>query len=202
VSPSIDPEREALLADSVGLALLVFLDRLTSAEGLAFARHDMFDVSFDEIGPIVGRTPNAARQLVSRAQRRVQGVGVTSDTERSQNRAVVDAFLEALCAGDFEGLIAVLDRNVLVHLDEVGTRPGAPREIRGALNWAKGAVAFSKFARFVQPALIDGHVGLVLAPGGRLSRALRFTITNGKISEVDAIADPARFDERDLAVVD
>lgn len=201
-SPSIDPEREALLADSVGLALLVVLDRLTPAERLAFVLHDMFDVSFDEIASIVRRTPTAARQLASRARRRVQGVGANSDSTRSQNRAVIDAFLAALRAGDFEALIAVLDPNVSVHIDEAAARPGAPREIHGAQNWARGAIAFSQMARFVQPALIDGEPGLVLAPASHLSRALRLTISNGKISEVDIIADPLRLRDLDLAVLD
>jgi RNA polymerase sigma factor (sigma-70 family) len=201
-SPAIDPEQEAVLADSVGLALLVVLDRLAPAERLAFVLHDMFAVSFEEIGAIVGRTPTAARQLASRARKRVQGTGSISIAERVQQREVVDAFLAALRGGDFEGLLAVLDPDVLVRVDEVAAREGAPREIRGAANWAKGAIAFAHAAGASQPALVDGQAGLLWAPAGHLFRALRFTISNGKISEVEIIADPVRLGELDLAVLD
>jgi RNA polymerase sigma-70 factor (ECF subfamily) len=149
--PGTDPEQEALLADSVGLALLVVLDRLSPAERLAFVLHDMFAVSFDEIGTIVGRSPDAARQLASRARRRLRGGDRVRDADSAQQREVVEAFLAALRRGDVEGLVAVLDRDVVVRVDEAGARPGTPREIRGARNWAKGAVAFSQFARFAQP---------------------------------------------------
>ena len=158
-----DPEHEALLADSVGLALLVILDKLTPAERLAFVLHDMFAVPFDEIASILGRSPTATRQLASRA-RRVQGAATVSNAELSQQRGVVDAFLAALRAGDFEGLLAVLDPDVVVRVDEAAARRGAPREIRGARNWATGALAFSKVARFVQPTLVNGAVGLRLGP--------------------------------------
>jgi RNA polymerase sigma-70 factor (ECF subfamily) len=196
-----DPEQEALLADSVGLALLVVLDRLTPAERLAFVLHDLFGVSFDEIATMVGRSPDAARQLASRARRRVQGGAAVPAADRTQQRGVVDAFLAALRGGDVEGLLAVLDPDVVVRVDETGARPGAPREIRGAQNWAKGAVAFSQLARFAQPALVDGDVALVFAPGGRLFRVLQFAITRGKIAKVDVVADPARLREFDLAVL-
>ena len=199
--PGDDPEQEALLADSVGLALLVVLDRLTPAERLAFVLHDMFAVPFEEIATIVGRTPSAARQLANRARRRVQGASTVSGTDLTQQREVVSAFLAALRAGDFEGVVAVLDPDVVVRVDEAAARPGAPREIRGARNWAKGAVAFSHMARFVQPALMNGSVGLVWAPRGRLLRALSLTITRGKIARVDVIADPARLRELDLAIL-
>jgi len=187
-----DPEQEALLADSVGLALLVVLDRLTPTERIAFVLHDMFDVSFDEIASIVGRSPAAARQLASRARRRVHGAATPSHADLNRQRQVVDAFLTALRGGDFEGLIAVLDPDVLVRIDEAAARPAGPTEIRGAQAWAKGAVAFAQVARSLQPMLIDGTVGLVWAPGGRLSRVLRFTITNGKIAGADIIGNPAR----------
>lgn len=192
-----DPEHEALLADSVGLALLVVLNTLAPAERLAFVLHDMFAVPFDEIGSIVGRTPTAARQLASRARRRVQGAP-TPGAGLSHQREVVGAFLAALRGGDFEGLLAVLDPDVVVRVDQ-GPQ-GAPREVRGARTWAQGALAFSQHARFAQPALVDGAVGLVMAPGGRLFRALRFTITDGKIVQVDVIADPERLGKLDLAV--
>lgn len=188
-------------ADSVGLALLVVLDRLAPAERLAFVLHDMFAVSFDEIASIVGRSPAAARQLASRARRRVQGAATVSKTDLHQQQQVVNAFLTALRGGDFEGLLAVPDPDVVVRVDEAAARPGAPREIRGAANWAKGAIAFSQLARMVQPMLVDGAVGLVWAPRGRLFRVLRFSIAGGKITSVQVIADPARLRELDLAVL-
>ena len=151
------------MADSIGLALLVILDKLTPAERLAFVLHDMFAVPFDEIASILGRSPTATRQLASRA-RRVQGAATVSNAELSQQRGVVDAFLAALRGGDFEGLLAVLDPDVVVRVDEALAGPGAPREIRGARNWATGALAFSKVARFVQPTLVNGAVGLRLGP--------------------------------------
>jgi RNA polymerase sigma factor (sigma-70 family) len=199
---AVDPEEEAVLADSVGLALLVVLDTLAPAERVAFVLHDVFDVSFDEIASIVDRTPAAARQLASRARRRVRGEDAVPTSDLKSQRVVVDAFLKALRAGDFEGLLAVLDPNVVVRLDSAAGAPGAPREIRGAENWARGAVNFSRLARFVQPALIDGNVGLVFAARGRLSRALICTIVNGKIAAVEIIAEPARLQQLDLAVLD
>ena len=196
-----DPEQEALLADSVGIALLVVLDTLSPAERVAFVLHDVFDLPFDEIAPIVDRTPDAARQLASRARRRVRGGEIRSNSDIQSHRVVVDAFLGALRAGDFEGMLAVLDPDVLVRMDVPGA-PGAPRELRGAANWARGATAaFSRFARFVQPVLIDGRAGLVFAPGGRLSRALTFTVTNGRITEVEIITDRERLKQLDLSVL-
>lgn len=196
-----NPEAEALLADSVGLALLVVLDTLTPAERISFVLHDTFGVSFDEIGTIVGRTAAAARQLASRARRRVQGSPDVKGVDLRSQREVVQKFLTALRAGDFDGLLAVLDPDVVVRTD-VPARPGAPTEIRGARKWARGAVAFSQLARFVQPALINGRVGLVVAPGGRLTRALTFKIEDSKIVEVDVIADPAGLCDLELAVVE
>ena len=196
-----DPEHEALMADSVGLALLVVLDTLAPAERVVFVLHDVFDLPFDEIAPIVGRTPAAARQLASRARRRVRREDTTRDSDLKSQRVVVDAFLSALRAGDFEGLLAVLDPDVLVRLGPGVGAPGAPQEIRGAENWARGAVAFSRLAQLVQPALVDGAVGLVFAPRGRLARVLSFTIVNGKIVEVEIIADRQRLEQLDLAVL-
>jgi RNA polymerase sigma-70 factor (ECF subfamily) len=196
-----DPEQEALLADSVGLALLVVLDTLAPAERLAFVMHDMFAVPFEEIGPIVGRTPAAARQLASRARRRVQGTPKAAGGELTRQREVVDAFLTALRAGDFQGLLAVLDPEVVVRADRPGAA-GAPMEIRGAETWARGAVAFGHMARFTQRALVDGAPGLVVARGGRLIRALSFRIADAKIVEVDVIADPERLKQLDVAVLD
>jgi len=198
----MDPEREALLADSVGLALLVVLDRLAPAERLAFVLHDMFAVPFDEIATIVGRSPDAARQLASRARRRVQGGATAADADLTRQREVVDAFLAALRGGDFEGLLAVLDPDVVVRADAGAVASGGSREVHGARTWAQGAIAFSRGARFAQPALVNGAVGVVLAPRGRLFRALSFTIERGKIVQVDVIADPERLRQLDLAVLD
>jgi len=196
-----DPEEEALLADSVGLALLVVLDTLTPSERVAFVLHDVFDVSFDEIASIVGRTPVAARQLASRARRRVRGEDTVLTSDLQSQRVVVDAFLNALRAGDFNGLLAVLDPDVVVRFGPGAGAPGAPREIRGAENWAKGAVAFSHLARSVQPALIDGSPGLVFAAGGKVSRALTFKIANGRIVAVEILADTAQLEQLDIAVL-
>jgi RNA polymerase sigma-70 factor, ECF subfamily len=195
------PEHEALLADSVGLALLVVLDRLTPAERLAFVLHDMFAVPFEEIGPIVGRSAEATRQLASRARRRVRGGATASAPDLVRQREVVDAFLAALRGGDFEGLLAVLDPDLVVRTD-VAAPSGAPAEVRGAAVWAKQAVAFGHLARLVRPALVNGAIGVVMAPRGRLSRALTFTIANGKITEIEVIGDPARLGELDVSIVD
>lgn len=189
-----DPEQEAILAESVGLALLVVLDTLAPAERLVFVLHDMFAVPFEEIAAIVGRSEDATRQLASRARRRVQGADKVRDLGVSAQREVVDAFLAAMRAGDFEGLIAVLDPDVVVRAES----PEGVREIRGAQNWAKSALAYQRshpvaqFARSVQPALVDGSVGIILAPRGRLSRVLRFTVADGKIREVEIIVSPER----------
>jgi RNA polymerase sigma-70 factor (ECF subfamily) len=198
-----NPEQETLLADSIGTALLIVLDRLDPAERLAFVLHDMFAVSFDEIASIVGRSPEAVRQLASRARRRIQGAPAVPRASLSEQRRVVDAFLDALRRGDFEELVAVLDPDIVVRVDEAAARPGAPREIRGARNWAKGAIAFSRQpAGTVQPMLVNGEVGLVWTPGGRVFRVLRFSFADGKIATVDVIANPARLRECDLAVLD
>ena len=162
-----DPEQETLLADSIGTALLIVLDRLDPAERLAFVLHDMFAVSFDEIASIVGRSPEAARQLASRARRRIQSAPAVPKASLWEQRRVVDAFLDALRRGDFEGLVAVLDPDIVVRVDEAAARPGPPREIRGARNWAKGAIAFSRQLKgTAHPMLVNGEVGLVWTPGG------------------------------------
>jgi RNA polymerase sigma-70 factor (ECF subfamily) len=192
------PEEEALLADSVGLALLVVLDRLTPAERLAFVLHDMFAVPFEDIGPMVGRSVEAARQLASRARRRVRGGATAAAPHLARQREVVEAFLAALRGGDFEGLLAVLDPDLVVRAD----MPGAPGEIRGAAVWAKGAVAYGHMARVVRPALVNGTIGLVMAPRGELSRALTFTIAHGRIAAIEVIGNPARLAALDVAIVD
>jgi RNA polymerase sigma-70 factor (ECF subfamily) len=194
------PEQEALLADSVGLALLVVLDKLTPAERLAFVLHDMFAVPFEEIAPIVGRTAEATRQLASRARRRVRGGGAAPAPDLVRQREVVDAFLAALRGGDFEGLLAVLDPDLVVRTD-LGVPPGATAEVRGAAVWAKQAVAFGHLAQLVRPALVNGSAGVVMAPHGRVSRALTFKIVNGRITEIDVIGDPARLGALDVSIV-
>ena len=200
------PENEALLADSVGLALLVVLDRLTPAERLAFVLHDLFAVPFEEVATILGRSPTATRQLASRARRRVRGGDEAPEPDRARQRTVVDAFLVALRAGNFEGLLAVLDPDLVVRSD-MATPSGAPDEIRGAAVWAKQAIPFGKAARFARPALVNGAVGIVMAPRGRLFRALRFTFADGgasggKITAIEVIGDPAHLGALELSIVD
>jgi RNA polymerase sigma-70 factor (ECF subfamily) len=202
-----DPEGEAVLADSVGVALLVLLDTLTPAERLAFVLHDLFAMPFDEIGSIVGRSPDAARQLASRARRRVRGSPVPSDAGRARQREMMEAFLRAVRAGDIEGLLAVLDPDAIIHIeaaariDAPAAEVGKPREIRGASFWAKQFIALWRESRFVQAALINGSVGLIFAPGGRLSKALEFTFTDAKVRRIEVIGDPARLRELDIAVL-
>jgi RNA polymerase sigma-70 factor (ECF subfamily) len=191
------PEQETLLADSVGVALLVVLDRLTPAERLAFVLHDMFAVPFEEIAPIVGRSAEAARQLASRARRRVRGGG-TPDPDLVRQREVVDAFVAALRAGDLERLLAVLDPDVVVRADMSGTLI----ETRGAAAWAKGAVTYGYLAELTRPALVDGAVGVVVAPQGKLVRVIRFTIANSKITELEVIGNPVRLAEFDVSIIE
>lgn len=195
----IDPEYEALLADSVGLALLVVLETLAPAERVAFVLHDMFDVPFEEIASIVGRSPGAARQLASRARRRVQGAATAPDADRTRQREVVDAFLAASRGGDFDALLAVLDPDVVLRADHAAVQVGASKEVRGA---AAVAATFSRRARAARPALVNGAVGLVWAPGGRPRVVFGFTITRGKIVEISLIADPDRVRQLDLAILD
>lgn len=202
----IDPEQEALLAESVGLALLVVLDRLAPAERIAFVLHDLFDVPFEEIAPIVGRSPTAARQLASRARRRVRGASSRSDADLAQSRSVVDAFLAASRAGDFEALLAVLDPDVVFRTGHIAASSGAPIEMRGAPKVAR-QISRQGFrgagrAQGAQPALVDGSVGIVVTRRGRLFLVLNLTITGGKIAEIDVVADPARLRQLDLAVLD
>jgi RNA polymerase sigma-70 factor (ECF subfamily) len=197
------PEEEALLADSVGLALLVVLETLAPAERLAFVLHDMFAMTFDDIAPLVGRSPTAARQLASRARRRVQGARTAAHRDLTRQRQVVEAFLAAARAGDFEGLLAVLDPDVVRRVDAAALPPGAPREMRGAQAVAKGALAGTQRARSepLALALVDGGVGVVVAPRGRLARVITFKIRHGKIVEIDMIVDPARLRRLELAVL-
>ena len=194
-----DPEHEALLAEGVGLALLVVLDTLTPAERLAFVLHDMFAVPFDQIAAILGRSPNAAKMLASRARRRVQGTAAVPDTDPSRQRAVVEAFLAASRGGDLEALVAVLDPEVVLRADHTAVALGAFGQVRGA---AAVADTFSGRARFTRPALVDGAAGAVWAPGGRPRVVFAFTIGGGKIVAIDLLADPERLRRLNLAILD
>jgi RNA polymerase sigma factor (sigma-70 family) len=196
-----DPEHEAVLAESVGLALLVVLEALAPAERVAFVLHDMFTVPFEDIAPIVGRSPAAARQLASRARRRVQGAAKVPAAELTRQRKAVDAFLAALRGGDLEALVAVLDPDFVIRADRAVVAAGAPREVRGARVWAKQALAFSRAIRFAQPALVNGTVGVVVAPRGRLFRVLTFRVSGGKITQVEVVAEPDHLRQLELAVL-
>ena len=198
----LDPEQEALLADSVGLALLVVLETLTPAERLAFVLHDMFAVPFDEIGPMVGRSPAAARQLASRARRRVQGEAPAPDPDITRQREVVDAFLAAAREGDFDALVAVLHPDVVLRSDGGAARPGATHVVHGAEAVGRRAMTFARLSPFVRPALVNGAAGVVVAPRGRPFSVMAFTVRDGKIVAIDGLADPERLKELDLTVLD
>jgi RNA polymerase sigma-70 factor (ECF subfamily) len=190
-----DAEQELVFADSVGLALLVVLDKLEPAERLAFVLHDLFGMPFDEIATIVARTPDATRQLASRARRRVQG-SPPPDVDLASQRQTVEAFIAALRRGDVEALINVLDPEVVGRaVDDQGN----VREVRGARTWASGAVAFGKAAKHAAPALIDGAIGLIMAPKGRLLRVLKFAFDGNRIARAEVISDPAQLAALDIA---
>jgi RNA polymerase sigma-70 factor (ECF subfamily) len=201
----LQPEQEALLADSVGLALQVVLDTMTPAERLAFVLHDMFELPFEEIAPMVGRTPAAARQLASRARRRVKSAEIpAADADLARQREVVDAFFAAARGGDFGGLVAVLDPSVVLRIDAGTGLPGASMAIRGADAVARQALAgLASGLRVAQlhPALVNGAAGVVVTVRGRPVTVMGFTIVNGKIAEIDAIADPVRVRDIAAAVV-
>jgi RNA polymerase sigma factor (sigma-70 family) len=199
----IDPEREALLSDSVGLALVVVLETLTPSERLAFVLHDMFAVPFEEIAPIVGRSPTATRQLASRA-RRVQGATPVPDADLTRQREVVDAFLAASREGDLEALLAVLDPNVVRRADWGAVPVGASRVVRGAPAVAEQALTFARLAPFarIEPALVNGAAGVVVFVHGRPFSVMGFTVRGEKIVEIDILADPERLRRLDLALLD
>ena len=194
---TVNPEHEALLADSVGLALLVVLESLNPAERLAFVLHDMFAVPFDEIGPILGRSPAAAKQMASRARRRVQGTAPTPDPDPARQREVVEAFLAAARAGDFDALVAVLDPDVVARSDGGSLRPSAV--VRGARTVAGRALLSAKLAQVAHPALVNGAAGIVATAHGELVSVLAFTIANGKVVEIDIYTDPDRLRRLNLA---
>ncbi|MFI6653157.1 sigma-70 family RNA polymerase sigma factor [Streptomyces sp. NPDC050529] len=197
-----DPEQEALLADSVGLALLVVLDTLAPAERLAFVLHDMFAVPFAEIGPLIDHSADSARQLASRARRRVKGGATSPDADLPRRRRVVEAFLSASRGGDFDALLALLHPDVVLHADRSVIPTPEPVVVRGARTVAKGAMAATGRALFTGVALIDGAVALAMAPQGRLRLVLGFTIVDGLITEIDVVADPDRLGGLDIGVLD
>ena len=194
------PEDEALLSESVGVALLVVLERLTPSERVAFVLHDVFGMTFEEIAPVVKRSPAAARQLASRARRRVRGKGTPDSADLSEQRQTAEAFLNALRTGDIEGLLAVLDPNVVRRADEAALPPGGTPELRGAAAVAKEALNYAGVAHVARPMLVDGSPGFVVAPRGRLRIAVRCTVRQRKIIEMDIIADPARLRKLKLAI--
>jgi RNA polymerase sigma factor (sigma-70 family) len=197
------PEEEASLADSVGLALLVVLDTLDPAERLAFVLHDSFGLPFEEVAPVVGRSPAAARQLASRARRRVRAGAVVTQPDQVRQRRVVEAYLAAARGGDFDALLEVLDPGVVLRLDPTmlpaGAPADAPLEIRGAQAVAQRATAYR--ARAARPVLVDGVVGVLVAPGGRLSMVLLPTIADGKIVAIEVVAEPERLRRLELRVL-
>jgi RNA polymerase sigma-70 factor (ECF subfamily) len=200
VDDRLDPEQETLRADAIGLALLVVLETLTPAERLAFVLHDMFAVSFDQIAPIVDRTPAAARQLASRARRRVRGAAPVPDPDLAKQREVVDAFLAAARAGDFDALIALLDPDVVFRTDNGARALLAPAQVTGAAEVARYSVATGpRFAPFCRPALVNGAAGLIAqAPAGPLG-VVGFTVIHGRIATIDLILDPDKLRILDLA---
>jgi RNA polymerase sigma-70 factor, ECF subfamily len=197
-----DPESDAMLADSVGLALLVVLETLEPAERLAFVLHDVFGMTFDEIAPIVDRSAVAARQLASRARRRVQGQAPSSDADLRKQRRVLDAFLAAVQDGDFERLVTVLDPDIVLRADG-GAIKGMSRLVRGAQAVAAQAATFSKIGLSNQVVLVNGNIGLVCRlPDGRLFAVIGFTIAGGKVVEMDILADPERLSRLDLSAIE
>jgi RNA polymerase sigma factor (sigma-70 family) len=197
----VDPEQQALLAEGVGLALLVVLDTLTPAERVAFVLHDMFAVPFDEIAPIVGRSPNAAKMLASRARRRVQGAAPVPDADLARQRAVVDAFFAAARDGDFTTLLAMLDPDVVLRADAAAVRAGAPAGARGAAAVTKHTLTAGGFARLARPALVNGAAGVVIAAAGRPFAVVGLTVRHGKIVEIDIFADHNRLNQVDLTIL-
>jgi RNA polymerase sigma factor (sigma-70 family) len=198
----IDPSDEAVLADSVGLALLVVLEMLDPAERLAFVLHDMFAVPFDEIAPMVERSPEATRQLASRARRRVHGVEPPPDADLPRQREVVDAFFAAARGGDFEALIAVLDPDVVLRSDGGAKRPIASAVVRGAENVASRAMTFAMPRTLLRPARVNGEAGVVVVSNGRVLSVMGFTVREGRIVAIEALADPERLAELDLSAID
>ena len=196
---AVDPEQEVLEADSVGLALLIVLETLEPAERLAFVLHDLFAVPFDDIAPVVERTPAATRQLASRARRRVQGAAPSADPDLGRQRQVLDAFLAASRGGDFEALVALLHPDVVLRVDSGALVRGAAasKVVRGARTVAEQALTFRQFADAARLALVNGTVGMVTAPEGRPLSVMAVTVADGRITEMYILADPERLDRLD-----
>jgi RNA polymerase sigma-70 factor, ECF subfamily len=194
-----DPEQHAVFADSVGLALLVVLDTLSPTERLAFVLHDVFAVPFEQIGRLLERSPAAAKQLASRARRRVQGATANATADPRRQHEIVHAFLTASQTGDFEGLLALLDPDVVLRADAGDGPLGPSRLIRGASAVIEQAQRFAPLARFAKPILVNGTPGLVSAPNGQVLALLSFTVSAGRISEIDILADPDRLRSLDVA---
>jgi RNA polymerase sigma-70 factor (ECF subfamily) len=201
-TPGSDPAQEVMFADSVGRALLVVLDRLSPAERVALVLHDMFTVPFDEIAPIVGRTPVTTKKLASRARQKVRGTPAASAAEIARHRHVVEAFLAASRAGDIDGILAVLAPDVVRRADQAALPAGRATTVRGAQAVAKEIAVFGRNSRYAEAALINGTVGVVVAPRGRLALALLISIQEERIAEYDLVADPARLQALHLAILD
>jgi RNA polymerase sigma-70 factor (ECF subfamily) len=197
ISDSVDPEQEALVADSVGLALLVVLDALSPAERLAFVLHDVFGVPFADIANVLDRSEGAAQQLASRARRRVRG-SPEPDSDLARQREVVDAFFAASRDGDFDALLTVLDPDIELRIDGGVLREEASLVLRGVDAVAAHTATYSKLYPFVRPAIVNGAAGAVVAPHGQLFSVMAFTVTNGKIAQIDALVDPERLAALDL----
>ncbi|MFQ6329804.1 sigma-70 family RNA polymerase sigma factor [Nocardia sp. CWNU-33] len=193
-----DPEHEAIVADSVGLALLTVIETLTPAERVTFVLHDLFDVPLAEIAPILGRSVNAAAQLASRARRRVRGADPVLDSDQARRRRIVEAFLVAARSGDFEDLLTVLDPDVVLHVDATVAPTHHPLEVRGATAVARGARAFAERARYARIALIDGRIGILNTPPGRAALVLDVTVTGTRITAIDIVADPEHLSSLDI----
>ncbi|MGH1564605.1 RNA polymerase sigma factor SigJ [Mumia sp. DW29H23] len=199
--PGVDPEASAVVADGVGMALLVVLDSLSPAERLAFVLHDMFGVAFEEIGSLLDRSPAAARQLASRARRRVRGQAPTPDPDLARQRQVVDAFLAAARLGDFDALVSVLDPDVILRSDGGTARPQLTMTLRGAAQVASQARNAEVLAPFTHRVLVNGAVGLLVAPKQKAQVVMAFTIVEQKIVAIDVLADPVRLDSLDVSAV-
>ena len=199
---SLDPEQEALLADSVGLGLLVLVQTLSPAERLAFVLHDLFGVPFEQIAEIAGRSPAAAKMLASRARHRVRGAAPSPDPDASRQRQVVDAFFAAARSGNFEALVAVLDPDVVLRADGGAARPRLTTLVRGAAAVAGRALMFAQPAARVEPVLVNGGAGVVITVGGRPTSVMNFSVSGGRIVAIDALIDPDRLSRLDLATFD
>jgi RNA polymerase sigma-70 factor, ECF subfamily len=197
-----DPEQQELLADSVGLALMVVLEKLTPAERVAFVLHDVFDVPFEEIAPIVGRTAATARQLARRARRRVRSQPAVSVAELRRRRQIVVEFLNAVRAGNMDAIVALLDPDVVIRVDASAAPEARPVEAHGSTTVAKGALAFAARTRFATPMLLNGVPGIIVAPAGRARYALILDIAEEKIRTIEVVGDPARLSQIDFATLD